>query len=167
MEQLKLDLDTWFGKTCREHSAQTGEKISAQCLKKRCELSIKTPLYLDLRAGSGGIAGVSWETDSPSLGEYSTRSFGECPSAAVESRLSQILEEEAHSKYFLGGRACKGVLRRAEARGKKLPPLLKEVLEKQSGLTIWREVRREAWEQKENGAKRFERAGTERRCVIL
>ena len=132
----ELDLDTWFGKTCREHSAQTEEKISAQCLKKRCESSIKTPLYLDLRAGSGGIAGVSWETDSPWLGVYSTRSFGECPNVAVESRLSQILEAEAHPKYFLSERACKGVLGRAETRGKELPALLKETLEKQSGLTI-------------------------------
>ena len=132
MEQLKLDLDTWYGKTCRERSARTAEKISAPCLKKRCESSPKTPLFLDLRTGSDGLAGVSWETDSPSLGEYSTRSFGECPSAAVESRLSQILEEEAHPKYFLSERACKGVLRRAEARGKELPKILKQTLEIQS-----------------------------------
>ena len=135
MEQLKLDLDTWFGKTCREHSAQTGEKISAQCLKKRCELSIKTPLYLDLRAGSGGIAGVSWETDSPSLGEYSTRSFGECPSAAVESRLSQILEDSPHPKYYLSPKACLGILRRAKVRGKLLPKRLEAALLAQAGLS--------------------------------
>ena len=134
MEQLKLDLDTWFGKTCREHSAQTGEKISDRCLKKRCEPSPKTPLYLDLRAGSGGIAGVSWETDSPWLGEYSTRSFGECPSAENASHLSQILEASPHPKYSLSAKACLGIVRRAEHRGKELPPLLKAALLNQAGL---------------------------------
>ena len=36
--------------------------------------------------------------------------------------------------YFLSEKACRGVLRRAEARGKALPRLLKETLERQSGL---------------------------------
>ena len=83
---------------------------------------------------NGKQAAVSWETGIQSLGEFSTRSFGESPNAVVESHLSQILEDNPHPKYFLSEKACRGVLRRAEARGKALPRLLKETLERQSGL---------------------------------
>ena len=54
---------------------------------------------------------------------------GECPSVARESTLSQILEVNAPEKYYLSARACAGILRRAERRGKELPPMLKEALE--------------------------------------
>ena len=38
----------------------------------------------------------------------------------------------AHPKYFLSARACQGILRRAEKRGKKLPEILEQTLRKQS-----------------------------------
>ena len=66
------------------------------------------------------------------LGAYSMRNFGESPSVAVESSLSQILEDNPHPKYYLSAKACRGILRRAERRGKELPPMLKEALERQS-----------------------------------
>ena len=53
--------------------------------------------------------------------------------AAVVSRLSQILEETPQEKYSLSAKACQGILRRAERRGKDLPKLLKQVLLMQSG----------------------------------
>lgn len=65
-------------------------------------------------------------------GAFLMHSFGESPSAAAESRLSQILEENAHPKYFLSAKACVGIIRRAERRGKELPPMLKEALMMQS-----------------------------------
>ena len=71
-------------------------------------------------------------TDGASLGVFSTRNFGESPNVVVESRLSQILEENPHPKYCLTPAACKGILRRAERRGKELPKLLKEALLLQS-----------------------------------
>ena len=77
---------------------------------------------------NGEILGLSWEMDGASLGEYSTHSFGECPSVGVESRLSQILEEAPPQKYSLSAKACRGILRRAERRGKPLPPALEEAL---------------------------------------
>ena len=55
------------------------------------------------------------------------------PCAAVESRLSQILEDTPHPKYSLSARACAGILRRAERRGKKLPPELEAALLAQCG----------------------------------
>lgn len=51
------------------------------------------------------------------------------PNVAVESTLSQILEANAPEKYYLSARACEGILRRAERRGKELPQMLKNALE--------------------------------------
>lgn len=65
------------------------------------------------------------------LGEYMTHSFGESPNEENVSLLSQILEAEAHQKYFLSEKACSGILRRAEKRGKALPDVLKTALENQ------------------------------------
>lgn len=50
----------------------------------------------------------------------------------VRTKLSQILEETPHPKYNLTAKACQGILRRAERRGKDLPKLLKAVLIRQS-----------------------------------
>ena len=57
---------------------------------------------------------------------------GECPNVAVESRLSQILEAAPLLKYCLSAKACLGILRRAERRGKDLPEKLKTALLTQS-----------------------------------
>lgn len=73
-----------------------------------------------------------------SRGERLTHSFGESPSVAVESSLSQILEpsENVNPKYFLSKKACQGILRRAEKRGKVLPkPLLYALLSKATAST--------------------------------
>ena len=61
-----------------------------------------------------------------------THSFGESPREENASRLSQILEDTLHQKYCLSAKACSGILRRAERRGKELPPMLREALEAQS-----------------------------------
>lgn len=74
--------------------------------------------------GMGGIGAL--------LGVYSTLSFGESPSVAVESHLSQILEEQPLPKYSLSATACRGILRRAAKRGKPLPDILKQALELQA-----------------------------------
>lgn len=75
---------------------------------------------------------MKWEDDGAWCGELTTRNTGECPNAVVVSRLSQILEETPHPKYNLTQKACQGMLRRAERRGKDLPKLLKAVLIRQS-----------------------------------
>lgn len=89
-------------------------------------------LFLDLRKANGHTPDASWEMDGQSLGELTTLNFGESPSVAVESHLSQILEENPRPKYSLSAKACQGILRRAERRGKELPEKLKEALERQS-----------------------------------
>ena len=65
------------------------------------------------------------------LTEFSMHNTGEFPSAAVESTLSSILEVNAPTKYYLSAKACKGILRRAERRGKQLPEMLRIALEQQ------------------------------------
>ena len=72
---------------------------------------------------------VTVETDGALLTEFLTLNTGECPSVAVESTLSSILEGNAPVKYYLSAKACEGILRRAERRGKELPPMLKTALE--------------------------------------
>ena len=124
--------DTSFGRTCREHSAATEGGISRPSSRKSPgSLSRKPPLFLSLKK-DGQQAAVSWVTDGALLGEYSTHSFGESPSAAVESHLSQILEDNPHPKYYLSAKACQGILNRAERRGKDLPEALKVALLMQS-----------------------------------
>lgn len=86
------------------------------------------------RAGQlGGATTMKWEDDGAWLGECMTRNTGESPNAAVVSRLSQILEATPQEKYSLSAKACQGILRRAERRGKDLPETLKAVLLMQSG----------------------------------
>ena len=131
VEQLTLNPDIWCGKTFQARSVQTKDKISKQCSRKPSGLSKKSnPIFLSLMA-DGTTRALSWETDSALLGEYSTHSFGESPNVAVESHLSQILEENPHPKYSLSAKACRGILRRAKRRGKSLPPLLQSALEEQ------------------------------------
>ena len=127
--------DIWSGKTSPEHSVQTKEKISSQSSKKQRKSSVKMPLFLDLRMENGHQAESFWVMGGALLGEYTMHSFGEYPSAENVSLLSQILEETPHQKYCLSAKACQGILRRAEKRGKELPPLLKETLIRQASLS--------------------------------
>jgi hypothetical protein len=92
-------------------------------------------MCLDLTTGHGNLLGQSyWEINSAWLGECWMLNTGVSPSAAVASSLSRILEAEPHPKYYLSRTACLGILRRAEARGKELPPQLREALMIQAGL---------------------------------
>ena len=76
-----------------------------------------------------------WENSGMgSLGEFWTLRSSEFPSDAVASSLSDILETgELQQRYFLTKRACEGILRRADNRGRKLPDALRAALEAQAG----------------------------------
>ena len=61
--------------------------------------------------------------------EFWTLSISEYPSDGVASSLLDILETgELPRRYYLSGTACRGILRRAEKRGKELPLALKSAL---------------------------------------
>ncbi len=130
-----LDLGISCGKTWSEPLVATKEKTSRQCSKRSSRSSSRKPPVLKClkRVGQpGGGTTMKWEDDGAWCGELMTRNTGECPNVAVVSRLSQILEEAPLPKYNLTAKACQGILRRAERRGKDLPKLLKQVLLMQS-----------------------------------
>lgn len=148
-----------YGKTSQERSVPTVERTLGLSSKKSAKSQTKIPLFLDLR-GSGNRQDVSWETDGVSLGEHMMHNTGEfrkderefvfslisgggqqekyylnCsekPLMEKKIRLSDILEEGANPKYNLSAKACEGILRRANARGKKLPEVLEKALIAQS-----------------------------------
>ena len=107
----------------------------------------QTPKCQYLNLTSGAQTERSSETVSVLLGVSSMRDTLESPSemeirlmysfaghrsVAEESTLSQILEAHVPEKYFLSAQACRGILNRAQRRGKELPPMLKEALGMQS-----------------------------------
>ena len=57
-----------------------------------------------------------------------TLSISECHSDADVSLLSQVLDHSTPERYCLSPKACAGILRRAEKRGKELPPILNQAL---------------------------------------
>lgn len=129
------DLGLWSGKMSPEHSAATkGETLRQSSKRSSASQSRKPPILKCLKkAGQlGGATTMRWEDDGAWLGECMMRNTGEFPNAAVGSRLSQILEATPQGKYSLSAKACQGILRRAERRGKDLPETLKTVLLMQS-----------------------------------
>ena len=70
------------------------------------------------------VSGTVWH------GDYWTRSSSAWPKGASVSFLSDILETCAPAKYSLSQKACAGILRRAEKRGKPLPQLLNAVIKR-------------------------------------
>lgn len=133
--------DSWSGKTSLGPSVREPQREQTSkrfCKKSSASSSKKPPLFLSLRRdGLLPNACPEWVTTEPpfpSPGEFMTLSFGESPRDAVESRLSQILEDSAPPKYCLSAKACQGILNRAARRGKELPPELKAALEAQAGV---------------------------------
>ena len=131
-QERRSDRDTWSGRMCPEHSVATRAKTSRQSSKKSSASQTKNPMYLSLRRENGRQQDVSWATISPSLGECLMPNTGECPKEESVSTLSQILEETPHQKYYLSEKACLGILRRAEKRGKELPEILRLALIRQA-----------------------------------
>ena len=129
------DLGLWSGKTCQEPSAATKGETSRQSSKRSSASQSRKPPILKCLKKDGQLGGATttrWEEDGAWLGECMMRNTGESPNAAAVSRLSQILEVTPQEKYSLSAKACQGILRRAERRGKDLPETLKAVLLMQS-----------------------------------
>lgn len=55
--------------------------------------------------------------------------FSEYPRDVEESTLSQVLEATSiPQRYFLSRRACQGILKRSNEKGKKIPNVLRDAL---------------------------------------
>jgi hypothetical protein len=81
-----------------------------------------------LRREDGTLAPSSGAWQNSGMGgptECWTLSTSEFHSGAVASSLWDILETgDVQRRFFLSAKACQGILRRAERRGKGLPPAL-------------------------------------------
>lgn len=138
-----FDLDLASGRTCpvlspadetpkREKSGQA--KTSGSSSSRFSKLKNHTFMLLDLRPGAGNMLGPYWEYDPVWPGSFGTLNTSECPSDVVVSFLWQILQAIVPSRYCLSNKACRGILRRSEERGKPLPEDLERVLRIQAKL---------------------------------
>jgi DNA (cytosine-5)-methyltransferase 1 len=86
------------------------------CLPTEAEIS---PSFYMPWAGSG----MAWR------GEYLMLDTSDSPNDAVECELSDVLEHPVPSRFYLSPRAARGILRRAEKRGRTLPIQLLRALQ--------------------------------------
>ena len=126
MLQQTSFLDSLFGRTSPEPSAVTEAKTSGQSSRRSAKQQDGGVLFINLKNGNTLVP--SWEKVSALPGVSTTLNFGESPSEGRESTLLQILEANAPEKYYLSPKACRGILNRAERRGKRLPEMLLEAL---------------------------------------
>ena len=122
--------DTQSGKMYAGHSPPTKERISRQSSKASARSKAVKLMRLDLRNGT--TPERFWEMISQSHGGYLTLNTGEFPRDENASILSLILMGQVPEKYYLTAKACQGILRRASARGKQLPEVLRKALERQA-----------------------------------
>ena len=129
--------DTFAGRMFQTASAQarrTG-RISGLSWRKLLDYIAPDYQFLDLSSDAGNLLGqYEWTIRSALHGGCWLRNSGASPRDAIESFLSQILQERPPKKYYLTTAACLGILRRAEERGKPLPKALDTALRIQAGL---------------------------------
>ena len=137
-QELFVEPDGCSGKMYREVSAVTAERTLLSWLEQWLEPTLlyqkvdgKTPeLLLDQTDSSNGVAWTRSGCEHRATPEQSRKD-------AVVCSLSSILETgPIDRRYFLSSRACAGILRRAERRGKALPHSLKSALEQVAAQTI-------------------------------
>ena len=104
----KYNLSTHSLKTCRASSVVIKEKISQNC-------------------------SMGWKQSGTltSPGEYLTLNIGFHSEEKESLYLRDILQpsQDVAPKYYLSSRACAGILRRADKKGRKLPENLRRTLE--------------------------------------
>ena len=90
-------------------------------------------MFLCRKAGAGCTRARSWATVILSPGASSTpRRVGASHRDGSVYLLSSILMDNVPERFSLSPKACQGILRRAEKRGKELPQVLKAALERQA-----------------------------------
>ena len=128
MQQLGLfensNPATPSGKMFRARLVQIAAMIS-ESRSRKCS----APKFQCLDLDDGQLRGWLEVGKSKSRGASWMLGISESPNDAVECSLLEVLEEQVHPKYYLSPKACRGILRRAEKRDKKLPELLQTALE--------------------------------------
>ena len=96
-------------------------------LRMLSDSSVPTKALRSVGASTRWQKSGRWQSN----GECWTRNGSEYPNgdAACSSSLSSILEPQVEARYFLSPKACAGILRRSERRGKRLPEPLAAALE--------------------------------------
>ena len=125
--------DSVSGRTSQALSPLTEETISKLSSKQLSQLKKLGSRCLRLKISDGQNLTYYWEMDGAWLTEFLTLNTGASPSEEAGSTLSEILLADVPEKYYLSPKACLGILRRASARGKELPEVLKKALERQAG----------------------------------
>lgn len=95
------------------------QHVAETFLSSKCEVQALPVVSADSKWKSGGIAHKGW---------FVTAAFSSSPVAAVHSRLIDVIEKEAHARYFLSANAALGILRRVDNLGRHLFPPLDSVL---------------------------------------
>ena len=128
-----FDRDFSFSRMFRESSQVTKAETSRPSSRKSSGSQTQKPLMcLCLTSGRSADASTMNWVDGALLGEYTMHSFGESPREENASLLSQILEDSVPPRFYLSEKACRGILNRAERRGKTLPEELRLALESQA-----------------------------------
>src|ERR1700690_2873084 len=85
------------------------------------------------QAADGTLVPYSEGWQSSGMGsptEFLTLNTSDWPSDGSACSLSDVLETgDVPQRFYLSAKACQGILRRAEKRGKSLPPSLRAALE--------------------------------------
>ena len=126
--------DTLYSKMSPGLSVPTTEQTSRQSSKRSAKSKTKEFIYLNLQRANGHTPDTSWAMITQLPGDSSTASIGVFRSVENESTLSQILQVGVPERFYLSEMACRGILRRASERGKKLPPVLEKALKRQAHL---------------------------------
>jgi len=120
MDDIQLSL---FGKTYPEHSPVILGETLEPCSKKS-----QKPIFQCLQAENGQTPAWFEAKGFTRRGEYLTLNIGASPSEESVSTLSEVLEAIVPKKYYLSATACRGILKRAERRGRILEQILETAL---------------------------------------
>ena len=124
------------GKTCRAPCPRRMGLTSVKSSKASSASKTNRQMFLCLTTASGCLPARSWETIILSHGESSMpRRAGESHKDGNVYLLSSILMDNVPERFSLSPKACQGILRRAEKRGKELPEVLRLALERQANAT--------------------------------
>jgi hypothetical protein len=112
----------WCGKTSLALSPATAAPTSQPCCGDSPAHTPECPM-------KDGAPQAWWsDPNGQQSGGCLTLAGTEWPNDAAVCSLSQVLEDNVDPKYFLSPKACAGILRRAEKRGRELPSALSQAL---------------------------------------
>ncbi len=121
---MNSDQGLLFGKTSQEFSQRT---TTLSVASWRDLSALMTPSF---RQQDGAVRVWLMDPSDQRRGASWMPNISDWPNDASVCSLSSVLEKgHIPLKYFLSGKACAGILRRAERRGKKLPALLERALQ--------------------------------------